>query len=79
MEVLGTDVNYFVTADHGGHDQHHGTPMPEDMTIPVLAYGPDVPALGDMGDGVNIIDIAPTILKIYGSKAHRQWEGKALF
>lgn len=79
MEALGADVNYFVTADHGGHDQHHGTPMPEDMTIPVLACGPDVPALGDMGDIVNIIDIAPTILNIFGSKAHRQWEGKALF
>lgn len=79
METLGDSVNYFVTADHGGHDQHHGSMMAEDMTIPFLAYGPDVPAAGNLGDDVSIMDIAPTILHLFDSKAPRQWKGNVLF
>jgi Type I phosphodiesterase / nucleotide pyrophosphatase len=31
-----------VTADHGGHDNLHGTWMPQDMTIPWVVSGPGV-------------------------------------
>jgi bisphosphoglycerate-independent phosphoglycerate mutase (AlkP superfamily) len=79
MEALPADVNYFVTADHGGHDQHHGTPMKVDMTIPILAVGPDVPAGLKMEEDATIMDIAPTITKIFDVKNPRQWTGKALF
>jgi predicted AlkP superfamily pyrophosphatase or phosphodiesterase len=79
LDVLGADVNVFVTADHGGHDRMHGTPEAEDMTIPVLAAGPEVPALGALAGEVSIMDIAPTIAKLMGSKAPRQWSGSPLF
>ena len=79
MEVLPPETNYFVTADHGGHDQHHGTPMKEDMTIPILAMGPDVPHGKELGGGCSIMDIAPTIARLFDVKIPRQWSGKALF
>ena len=31
-----------VTADHGGHEDFHGTWLPEDMTIPWAVIGPGV-------------------------------------
>lgn len=78
MQALGSNVNYFVTADHGGHDQHHGSPMPEDMTIPFLAMGPDVPARGEMAGEVSIMDIAPTILNLFGCRKPDDWFGRDL-
>ena len=79
MESLPADVNYFVTADHGGHDQHHGTPMKVDMRIPILALEPDVPVGHPLKEDASIMDIAPTITAIFDIKNPRQWAGKALF
>ncbi len=39
---LRQDTLVIVTADHGGHDQTHGTRRPEDMTIPWIMFGPGV-------------------------------------
>jgi phosphopentomutase len=67
----------FITADHGGHDRTHGTEMPEDMTISMIAIGPDF-APGSSLDGANIKDIAPTVAKLLGVEPDEDWEGKSL-
>jgi predicted AlkP superfamily pyrophosphatase or phosphodiesterase len=79
LEELGDAVNIFVTADHGGHEQHHGSDSPQDMTIPIFGAGPAVPALGELTAPASILDIAPTILTLFGEKAPQEWAGKALF
>ena len=66
-----------VTADHGGHDRIHGTDLPEDTTIPFLAYGEGYTA-GTVFEAVDIKDIAPTIVKHLGVPTDSDWEGKAL-
>jgi len=39
---LRQDTLIIVTADHGGHEQTHGSRLPEDMTIPWIISGPGV-------------------------------------
>ena len=77
MNELGDEYTYIITADHGGHNRTHGTDMPEDMIIPIIINGKDFEKGADLGDA-NIIDIAPTITKLLGVEADKEWEGKAL-
>ena len=39
---LREETLFIITADHGGHDQTHGSSRPEDMTIPWIANGPGI-------------------------------------
>lgn len=77
LAVLPEDYSVIVLADHGGHDRIHGTPAPEDMTIPVILRGANHPAVSELAD-VSILDIAPTVAHLLGVKADRDWEGKSL-
>lgn len=77
VESLHGDYTVFITADHGGHDRTHGTEMPEDMIIPIIAMGKDF-APGTQFAEANIKDIAPTITKVMGVAPDREWEGKSL-
>ncbi|MEP7292363.1 MAG: alkaline phosphatase family protein [Chloroflexota bacterium] len=54
-----------ITADHGGHDFGHGTTMPEDMTIPWIAYGAGIKP-GTVLTGIRNADSAATILWALG-------------
>jgi predicted AlkP superfamily pyrophosphatase or phosphodiesterase len=76
LESLPANTTILVTSDHGGHDQTHGTPSPEDMTIPFMMVGEDIQK-GHL-ENVNITDIAPTIAKRLELKAPKVWIGKAL-
>ena len=77
LDNLPQDCTVFITADHGGHDRTHGTDLPDDMPIPMVAIGPDfVP--GSSLDGANIKDIAPTVAKLLGVEPDDDWEGKSL-
>lgn len=71
------EYTFIITADHGGHDRIHGTEMPEDMTIPFMAMGPDFTP-GEIREEVNIMDITPTVVKLVGADAADEWEGKCL-
>ncbi len=72
---LPDDYVVIITADHGGHDRSHGSDLPEDMTIPfIMLDGTPAREL----NGVNIIDIAPTIATILGAEADEDWEGKSI-
>ena len=53
-----------ITADHGGHDDLHGANIPEDMTIPWIMNGPNVPAGTQLSD-VQITQTAATVLAAF--------------
>ncbi len=76
-EELPSDFSLIVTADHGGHGRHHGTELPEDMTIPLLCCGPDFTPDGSF-DSASILDIAPTVVKLLGLAPDREWDGHPL-
>ncbi len=76
-DSLGDEYTYIITADHGGHDRTHGTDMPEDMLIPIIANGSSFKA-GETFDNANIMDIAPTVTKLLGVEPDEEWEGKSL-
>jgi predicted AlkP superfamily pyrophosphatase or phosphodiesterase len=78
MEALPGDTHYVIMADHGGHDQTHGTELDEDMNIPVLMIGPGIRQGFNLGDGVSILDVAPSILQILGVPVPKEWAGKTL-
>ena len=63
IEKAGDEYTIIITADHGGHDRSHGTDMDEDMTIPMMFYGPSFTP-GKELEGGSILDIAPTIAEI---------------
>lgn len=67
-----------VTSDHGGHDQTHGTDSPEDMTTPMILWGPGIPAGSAIHKGAQITDIAPTITDYFGVAAPAEWIGAPL-
>lgn len=77
VNSLSEDYTVIVTADHGGHDRHHGTEMNEDMTIPLIIMGRDFKA-GTELQNASIKDIAPTIAKLLGTEPDGDWEGKSL-
>ncbi len=66
-----------VIADHGGHDQMHGTDLPEDMTIPLIINGPAFPA-GSAFPAASILDIAPTVAALLDIEGDEAWQGKSL-
>ena len=77
IEETNGEYTVIVTADHGGHGRSHGSEMPEDMTIPMIFFGPDFKA-GEELHGVSILDLAPTIADIMSVAPAVEWEGKSL-
>ncbi len=77
VSSIPDDYTIIITSDHGGHDRSHGSDMPEDMTIPLFIKGKAVTPAVELKN-VNIIDIAPTITKLFGVEAADEWEGKSL-
>ena len=63
-----------MTADHGGHGRDHGEDCPEDMTIPMFFYGRCFEK-GKQLEGLNLMDLAPTIASLMGANLSREWEG----
>jgi len=59
--MAGTSV-VIITADHGGHEKGHGKNIPEDMTIPWIAWGQDVKSDFTITNAVNTCDTAATAL-----------------
>jgi predicted AlkP superfamily pyrophosphatase or phosphodiesterase len=71
----GTTV---VLADHGGHEHSHGFDTLEDILIPLVFHGPNIP-MGELAPGASILDVAPTLLGLAGLDAPPGWQGKRLF
>lgn len=67
-----------VTADHGGHGKGHGSADPRDMTIPWIAFGPQVKPGYEITSQVHIYDTAATALYALGLPVSSDWDGRAL-
>lgn len=76
-ENISSEYTIILTADHGGHDRSHGTDLPEDMTTPLLLWGPKFEA-GKEVEGLSIKDIAPTVAALLEVPPAKEWEGKVL-
>ena len=77
LKALPQDYTVIFLADHGGHDRTHGTPCPEDMTIPMIILGAAADRVGSL-EGVTIKDIAPTVTALLGVEPGEEWEGKSM-
>lgn len=77
IEACGEEYTVVITADHGGHDRHHGLDIPEDMTIPMFYIGKRFEA-GKRFSGGSILDIAPTIAGLMGAEPADEWEGTSV-
>ena len=80
---LPEEYSIVVLADHGGHDRDHGTDSPSDMTIPVMfngpSFDPEQPVRGSADGGhISIMDVAPTVAKLLGVPAPKEWEGVSI-
>jgi hypothetical protein len=64
-----------VTADHGGHDQSHGTDHSDDVQIPWIAWGDGISARGSVED-VRTEDTAATVVSLLGMEVPSEWTGR---
>lgn len=67
-----------ITADHGGHDQTHGTDFREDMTIPWIINGPGVRP-GQLTTPILTTDTAATAAWALGLPLPPEWNGWPVF
>jgi predicted AlkP superfamily pyrophosphatase or phosphodiesterase len=65
-----------LSADHGGHAKTHGTTMPEDMTIPWIAWGAGVKKGYAITTPVSTCDTAATALWLLGVPLPGDLDGK---
>lgn len=76
-QEIPAEYNLILLADHGGHGRGHGSDCPEDMTIPLILNGPAIEP-GELGEGVSIKDVAPTVASLLEVAPSKDWEGRAL-
>ena len=79
IDKFGDEYSVIIMADHGGHDRSHGSTLSEDMTIPLFFYGKVFPKGKIIEDDISLLEIAPTIAKLFGLPAEQEWEGKPVF
>lgn len=76
---LYKDMVMIVTSDHGGHDTTHGTPSPEDTTIPWIAAGPGIKSGYEIKQPVSIIDTGATALRALGiTDYYVEWKSRTI-
>lgn len=70
--------NILLLADHGGLHTHHIEPVPEVMTIPFIAWGPDIKKDYKIDRQTSILDISPTVTDFLDLPQKCQWDGKSI-
>ena len=65
-------------SDHGGINHDHTENTSEVMTVPWIAFGPEVRQKYIITDKVNIIDTAPTLAVLMDIPVHHTWHGRAI-
>lgn len=78
LDALDSSTSVLLQSDHGGHDRSHGTPAPEDMTIPWMIAGPGVREGRLLEEPVSILDSAPTLAHLLQVAPHPSWEGRVV-
>jgi predicted AlkP superfamily pyrophosphatase or phosphodiesterase len=78
IEDAGIEHNSVVilTADHGGHEHTHGSKMPEDMTIPWIAWGDAAQQDFQIKAPVTTCDTAATALWLLDVPMPGNFDGK---
>ena len=71
---LRDETLIIVTADHGGHDNTHGTKRPEDMTIPWVINGPGIQP-NILPVPIETMDTAATAAWALGLPIPPEWDG----
>ncbi len=72
----GANVVWIVTADHGGHERTHGTPLVVDMRIPWICAGPGIRKGVVLDREVRTYDTAATALSVLGLPRPDGLDGK---
>jgi predicted AlkP superfamily pyrophosphatase or phosphodiesterase len=75
---LADHYNIVLQSDHGGVDRSHHDPLPEVVTIPWLACGPDVRAGLAITSPVTVLDTAPTLARLLNMDGHETWQGRVV-
>jgi predicted AlkP superfamily pyrophosphatase or phosphodiesterase len=75
LRHLGPGVVVIVTSDHGGRGREHAAPVPENLTIPWIAWGPAV-AAGRIQRPIHTVDTAATVLWLLGVPVPAEWQGE---
>lgn len=70
------DTIIIFSSDHGGVDKGHGGKTLNEMEIPWIIYGKNVPAKGELNTSIVTYDTAPTIAYILGLETPDFWRGK---
>lgn len=78
LDSLPNGYAVLLHSDHGGHERHHGTPAPEDMTIPWMIAGPGIKQNYSIESAVSLLDTAPTVARLLGFSPHAEWEGRCI-
>lgn len=76
LAVVSDTTTVIIQADHGGHEQTHGTDMPEDMTIPWMIAGPGVIGGTIIRETVSLLDTAPVVARALNIPPAPQWQGR---
>lgn len=70
--------NLLVVSDHGGKDRHHNMHCPENLTVPLVAWGRDIRKNFKIKDNISLLDVAPSIAHLLHIPPHHAWEGKVI-
>ena len=78
LDVCPENTTVIVTADHGGYGHDHGTDRPEEITIPFIVKGPQIPRGHRIEQAVKITDFAPTITRLLKIPTPAEWKGNVI-
>lgn len=75
---LMNETLFIITSDHGGHETSHGSSLPEDMTIPWIAFGAGIqPA--SLHSKISTVDTAATAAFALGLSLPFEWDGVPVY
>ena len=84
QQRLGSNTVVLVSADHGesfdhGYGGHAGPLLTEPLVrVPLIAFGPGLPAGTRVSEVASQIDLAPTLAALAGAAAPAVWQGRSL-
>lgn len=75
---LREETLVIITSDHGGHDTSHGSSLPEDMTIPWIAFGAGIQPAA-LTSEITTIDTAATAAYALNLSIPEEWDGAPVY
>lgn len=76
--AIQNETLFIITADHGGHEDFHGTRLPEDMTIPWIAFGAGIQPK-QLTSSITTVDTAATAAFALGLDIPTEWDGVPVY